>query len=391
MDGNGFSKLRITLAATGTVLASLFGSVMRSARASTHLPIAYTASTRWRVQSSDCAAQLGVAGNHCGIGVREFTQPAQTVVTTSPGFPTSQPVIIAPSNPTTSNPTGGPTGSGSPPTGSGSPPTGSSPAPTDSSPAPTNNTDEDDRFSFVDGTDNTIAFERSLGLAVAGNIFTAPSGKIDLTGNTLLAGPQSLAGLDVEVQYQFIGSSDITRAVYTFHNRNEFSVSVPLNTNIGGYGAGAQIQTSSSGTTSVLAADRWFETVGSATLGASADGLKGPSVLFVSGGKAAELRPDSMRATSNNFIVSYTIEVQPRDTVAIMVLTQASTDPLDAQTIELTFGDLAALYSAHLLTNLPVPAYKILNWSGPGWAHGHIPSPNHLPRIDADRVTRELQ
>jgi hypothetical protein len=336
------------------------------------------------VQSSDCAAQLGVAGNHCGIGVHEFTQPAHTGVTTSPGFPTSQPVIVAPSNPTTSNPTGGPTGSGSPPTGS-------SPAPTDSSPAPTDNNDDVDRFNFVDGTDNTIAFERSLGLAVAGNIFTAPSGKIDLTGNALLAGPQSLASLDVEVQYQFIGSSSTTRAVYTFHNPNEFSVSVPVNTNIGGYGAGAQIQTSSSGETSVIAADRWFETVGSATLGASANGLKGPSVLFVSGGKTAELRPDSVRATSNNFIVSYTIDVQPGDTVGIMVLTQANTDPLDAQSIEMTFGDLAALYSADLLTNLPVPAYKILNWSGPGWAHGHIPAPNHLPRIDADRVHRESQ
>src|SRR5215475_3151926 len=83
MNGPGFDKLRITAVSAGTALASLFGAVTRTARASTLLPVAYSSATRWQVQSSDCADRFGLSGHQCGLGLRQFSEIANTTLPTT--------------------------------------------------------------------------------------------------------------------------------------------------------------------------------------------------------------------------------------------------------------------------------------------------------------------
>jgi hypothetical protein len=229
-----------------------------------------------------------------------------------------------------------------------------------------------------DPSDSTIAFNRSLGLAVDNKVFKAPSGRVDLTGNVVSAGPQTIAGLNVKVQYQLIGSTKTVRAVYTFGNPTASAITVKVSTNIGGFGGGANVKSTSSGDDEVTTADRWFETAGSLAQG---DNLDAPSILFVADGRFADYGRSEEPATFSSiskiakdggvdFVATYRVTVMPGDTLGIMVFTQANTNASSIPAVDAVFANLATLESADLLKDLPIAQDKILNWYGLRWPDG---------------------
>lgn len=365
MTGTGFRKLRIAAASAGTVLASLFGAVTRSVRASTNLPVAYTSATRWQVQSSNCAAGLGVAGNDCGIGVRQFSgqdiPTTPTTVVTPPTTPT-----FLPTTPVTTNTTPPTTGS-SIPSSPTDPSTPTDPFTTDSvhghiaGPPPTKPSSKEQLSNVV------VAFNRSLGLAVNSTVFKAPAGKVDLSSKIVTTGPQTIAGLETRVQYQLDGPSRSVRAIFTFHNVTTKVVVATMNTNLGGFGGNSTIKTTSSGNSAASINNRWFETTG--TFDANAN-PRAPSVVFVGYGKDARpmlrsLSNVSLPGSGTDFVASYDLNVAPGETVGIMVFAEANEAVQPKESVDSVFANLATLTASHLLKNLPLPQQKILNWNGP--------------------------
>jgi hypothetical protein len=378
MKGKGFHKLRIAAVSAGTVLASLFGAVTRSVRASTNLPVAHTSATRWQVQSSNCAEGLGVPGNDCGIGVRQYSAPeiqptTATIIApppTTPTYGTTTPVTSQPTSTTTND-----SGSDTTSPGTTSPPVTTSPPPA----SPTDPFTTDSYHGHIAGpppskpTSKTkisnaiVAFNRSLGLAVNSTVFKAPAGKVDLSAKIVTTGPQTIAGLETRVQYQLDGPSRSVRAIFTFHNLTTKVVVATMNTNLGVFGGNSAIKTTSSGNAAVTINNRWFETTGTFDTTANP---RGPSVVFVGYGKNA--RP-MLRSLSNvslpgsgiDFVASYDVNVAPDETVAIMVFAEANDSTQPKESIDSVFANLATLMASHLLKNLPLPQEKILNWNGP--------------------------
>jgi hypothetical protein len=359
MKARGFQKLRIAAAASGTVLASLFGAVTKSARASTNLPVTYTSSTRWQAKSSDCAERFGLAGDQCGLGLRQFAQVDETtttIVPPPPTFPTSS--TTPSSSPTTSTV----------PTTNTPPPTTASTQGADSLASKgVLRTRKNDAISEV------VAFDGSLGLAVGNVIFQAPKSKVDLTTDALVAGPQLIDGLETSVQYQFFGDLKAVRATFVFSNTTNSAIDVDMRTNIGGFSGNAAIGTTPHEENSIDAVDRWYETIG-----ADAADDSSPSVLFVACGNAGRwtlpsISKISFHSGGTEYVNRYEFKVRPGDSVAIMVFAQSNAHALDAKTVDATFANLLSLYSAGLLDNLPVAREKIVNWNYPARIVGPPP------------------
>lgn len=366
MKGRGFQKLRIAAAASGTVLASLFGIVTKSARASTNLPVTYTSSTRWQAQSNDCANRFGLTGNQCGIGLRQFTQVNET--TTSATYVPPPPTF----------PTGSTTTSGTPTTSTV--PTTNTPPPTTSSTQGVTSLASQGvlRNRGNDAISEVIAFDESLGLAVGNAIFQAPRNRVDLTSNSVVAGPQQMGGLDTSVQYQFFGDLKTVRATFVFHNTTDSPIDVDMRTNIGSFSGDAAIGTTPHEDNSIDAVDRWYETVGANSSDDSA-----PSVLFVACGNAGRWTLPSISRISfhdgaTDYVNRYQFKVRAGDSVAVMVFAQSNEHPLDAATVDATFTNLLSLYSAGLLDNLPLSREKIVNWNYPTRIVGAPPINRHL-------------
>jgi hypothetical protein len=91
---------------------------------------------------------------------------------------------------------------------------------------------------------------------VDGSIFVAPA-TVDLTGNTVMAGPVTMSGLDVTMEYTF---SDVVqagrlRAIFENPTINSINISVDMAMNSGA--SPFTIQATSSGDTVFDTADRW--------------------------------------------------------------------------------------------------------------------------------------
>jgi len=362
MNGRGFDKLRIVAASAAPVLASLFGAVTRSARASTALPVTYSSSTHWQLQSSDCAEAFGLAGQTCGLGVHQFAPVGDSALPTT---------YVAPATTFMPPPSTTPATSNSPAPTPTTPPITNSTQPTMAPPTTTASPPSDDdmdgkrlrrtpRKRAKDISEIT-AFNNSLGVSVAGHVFQAPAGRVAVSGDTVTAGPSMLGGVTTRVQYRFFGPSHTVRAVYMFTNSSTAPVVLDVRTNIGGFGGGGDIALDSGGTPHLNPRSRWYETTGASS------GSIAPSVLFVDAGVIGVSTVHSIAryAFSNGVlhdVATFRIEVGAGATQALMVFAQANSAPLTAAAVDGTFADLYSLDSAGLLGNLPVPTAQISNW-----------------------------
>lgn len=83
-------------------------------------------------------------------------------------------------------------------------------------------------------------------------------GPVDLTGTTITAGPVVRSGLNATLQHYFSTTSSVARIVLTMHNPtgSPITVGVDVPVNFGSDG-GSIIRATSSGDTTITAADRW--------------------------------------------------------------------------------------------------------------------------------------
>jgi len=359
MKGPGFDRLRIAGVSAGAALASLFGAVTRTARASTALPVTYNSSTRWQAQSSNCADRFGLPGKTCGLGVRQFEQVnVTTLPTTYVPPPTTfnpPPTTFVP--PTTTAPA--PTTSPPPPPTTSNPPSTTSPAPSDGDGAMRLRA----KLRPKDLSE-IAAFNNSLGVSVGAHVFRAPRGRVTVSGDILTAGPVMLNGVATRVQYRFFGPARTVRAVFTFQNTSTTPIDLDVRTDIGGFGGSADIALGSNDSGHLGPGTRWYETA------AATDGSWIPSVLFVGADTngAAALQSIARVTFANgvdDYVNRYHFKLGAGGTTAIMVFAQANSSEQSAAAIEATYANLYTLDAAGLLADLPVPRQRLLNWNKP--------------------------
>lgn len=134
------------------------------------------------------------------------------------------------------------------------------------------------------------AYDYAYSIWVNGVIFEAPD-PVDLTGNTVTAGPMVMSGLNVSVEYSF---SDMVqagriRAIFQNPTGNPVNISVDIPVNLGSGGA-TVIEATSSGDAVFNAADRWVVT---------SDGVPAgdPANTTVLWGAGAAVMPSSVTTT----------------------------------------------------------------------------------------------
>jgi hypothetical protein len=111
------------------------------------------------------------------------------------------------------------------------------------------------------------AYDGGLMVQVDGVDFVDSDDTVDVTGTTVSAGPETMSGTEVSVEYHVLTGSDaIIRTLASFHNSGSTAVSATASfvTNVGSNGA-TGIRGTSSTDTIFTTADRWVVTSDSAT------------------------------------------------------------------------------------------------------------------------------
>lgn len=193
------------------------------------------------------------------------------------------------------------------------------------------------------------AFDNGLSVWVNGAIFT-PGRTVDVTGSTLTAGPQPVAGANVSVQY-FASSSATLRTVASFENASAspLSLSVSWVTNFGS-DADTTVRRTSSGGATPTAADRWLVTSDRSdppkTL-ASAHVFGGPGPIGAPPQGVATTVFDC--AGTQGLLVGYTVNVPAGATRRLLFFNQVSTT------------SAGALAAASALATNPAPGSELLS------------------------------
>ncbi|MBI1285342.1 MAG: IPTL-CTERM sorting domain-containing protein [Thiobacillus sp.] len=104
------------------------------------------------------------------------------------------------------------------------------------------------------------AFDHAYSIWINGVVFVPPA-TVDLTGTTLTAGPVSMSGLNVTVQYWFDTASAVARVLVTLQNPtgSDIATTVQIPVNFGSDGS-TIYEATSSGDTSMTTADIWAVT-----------------------------------------------------------------------------------------------------------------------------------
>src|SRR5262249_17802246 len=101
------------------------------------------------------------------------------------------------------------------------------------------------------------AFDNGIMLWINGAVFVSPR-TVDVTGTTLTAGPQTMSGANITVQY-FATSGATLRTLASFENAGASALTLTVNwvTNFGS-NANTIIPRTSTGGTAPTTADRWI-------------------------------------------------------------------------------------------------------------------------------------
>ncbi len=218
-----------------------------------------------------------------------------------------------------------------------------------------------------DAADGTFqnAYDGAFALSVNGTIFqNNHAGAVDLTGTTLTAATQTIAGLNTTVQYYFDPNSPTVRALYSFTNSTtaDISAAVRWGNNIGtAAGDTPLLVTSSNGNNVLEATDRWF-----ITRTGSASGLYLDWTRFGPGSVRATPTVTNIPGQGTDpslFTDRYDITVAAGQTVRLMVFGQVSSTRGDATARTSTFDSTTSLQNAGLLSGLTAQQLsEIVNW-----------------------------
>jgi hypothetical protein len=227
------------------------------------------------------------------------------------------------------------------------------------------------------------AFDSMLGMSVDGAAFVAPGGVVDLTGDTVFAGPVSLSGLSTDVRYEFFSNRPAVRALYSFANPSGSPIDATVV--IGGeYGSDddAIVQDTSSGDAVITAADGWYVTSDGTPPGSD------PDITVSRFGGGASIMPTTVNVPGSGandyFTESFDISVPPGGTCRIAFFVELSSSVENAVANAPDFDDLTSMSLAGLLDGLTSEEInQIVNihpeagceGAGPGPAPREVPVP----------------
>ncbi len=211
------------------------------------------------------------------------------------------------------------------------------------------------------------SFDDGLSLYVNNQILVAPSA-VDVTGRTLTAGPVTLSGLQVTVQYYAAASTATMRMFVTFTNPTAAAIAVPVTvpTNFGS-DEHTVVQATSSGDTMFTAADRWIIT-DDTTERFSPD----PAVTMVLFGPGSpRVTPTSVsqivftNSQNQGVLATYDITVPAGGTRSLMLFSQLNATPAAALAAVNIF-DTNPVIGSDLLEGLTATQLgQVLNWDFP--------------------------
>ncbi len=180
--------------------------------------------------------------------------------------------------------------------------------------------DETPGLSIIDATSangSTDAYDYAYSIWVDGVVFDAPD-PVDLTGNTITAGPVVMSDLNVSVEYAFsnVVQAGRIRAIFDNPTLNPITVTVDMPVNLGS-GIDTVIEATSSGDAVFTTADRWVVTSDGDPPGEAVN----TTVLW---GPGATVTPSFVTSSvfscigSQGIGASFEITVPARDTRALM-------------------------------------------------------------------------
>jgi hypothetical protein len=216
------------------------------------------------------------------------------------------------------------------------------------------------------------AYDRGLEVWVNDAIFTPPA-LVDVTDTTLTAGPVTMSGMNVTVQYRASGGTvgHTLRTLASFQNPSlaPLTVTVKWVSNLGS-GAGTTVEGTANGNTSFSIQDPWVVT---------SDGLVPPGdavntfVLFgpTVGPRSPRVTPSAVSQTvftcggTEGILATYAVTVPPGRTRRLMFLNQISDDVEEALRRAAVFSKThpAGVNVTNFVLDLtPVQRSEILNW-----------------------------
>jgi len=255
------------------------------------------------------------------------------------------------------------------------------------------------------------AFDDVLHLAVNGVLFVNPDATVDLTGDTITSGTQTLADVDTEIQYYFHPDRPVVRAMYSFKNTSTAEISIKALI------AGAL---SSDLTTTIQATstadstpvpddtlDLWRVSNDQTNLGT--DSSTDPAITLTRFGTGASVIPVSVltlgdnsldTGAADNFGERYDITIAAGETARILVFAEISKTIDEATSCAVDFSSLDAAAKADMLTGLLIEEVnEVVNYGTLGDIAAPAttclkvitpPDPDPTPPPDEDEDTGSL-
>ncbi len=227
------------------------------------------------------------------------------------------------------------------------------------------------------------AFDNALHLAVNGTLFVNPDATIDLTGDTITADSQTLAGVETEIQFYFHPTRPIVRAMYSFTNSSSSSISIQALV-AGAFSSddSTTIQATSTGDTTGLikvpeiddSKDFWRVTNDQSNIGTNSD--TDPAITLTRFGEGAAVKPvtvltpgDDSAGTGDldNFGERYDLTIAADETARIIVFAEINKTISDATSCAVDFASLDAAFTAGMLNGLSIAELgEIVNYGDLG-------------------------
>ncbi len=238
------------------------------------------------------------------------------------------------------------------------------------------------------------AYDNGQMIWVDGSVFAAP-GPVSPSGQTITAGPVSLSGLDVTMEYYAASGTATARTFVTFTNPSGSPVnaSVDFVTNMGSDGS-TVVDGSSSGDTSFTAADRWVIT---------SDGSPSDPVIthVLWGPGSPAVMPSAVSQTvfscagTEGILATFDISVPAGVTRSLLFFNQMNADVAGAMSGTTDF-DTNPPVSGDLLSSLSTTQLgEVLNWNfgitPPTATPVAPPAPTATPEASATVFTGDIE
>jgi FG-GAP-like repeat len=213
----------------------------------------------------------------------------------------------------------------------------------------------------------TDAYDGAFIFRINGTVFKDPSGTVDLSGTTLTSNLTTVGGLQTSIEYFFVPTTSVVRALVTLTNPGTTAVTaaVQWENNLGS-DDNTTVDASSNGNTTLENTDRWF---------VSDNDPGDPALTFVRAGTGlidstptfiktpGQANPVGQR---DRYFDLYNVFIPAGQTRRVLVFGQTSDTPAAALASAAVFNSPLAMLNAGYLAGLSDPVLdQVVNWRLP--------------------------